>query len=93
MTEIVPIIFDVFGYHIPKFSVHCSRLANCDGFLKTLISLGDQKLARFSHIANQISLVQIHIHSIFEDSDVQVDDVPVFQRSAVGNPVANDLVD
>ena len=90
---VLPIFFYEFRNDVAELSVHGARFTNRDSFFQTFIGFGDQKFARFSDLANQIGLVEVDMNSIFVDSYVEVDNITVFERSAIRNAVADDLVD
>jgi hypothetical protein len=78
--------------HIANISVHSSRLANGDCLFQTFIRFGHEEFTAFGNFPDQISLIEINVEPILVDSDIEVDNITIFQWSAVGDTVANDFI-
>lgn len=86
------IFLDEFCDNVTDLPVHSAGLADGNGFLEAFVGFGDEKFAWFCNFAHKISLIEINMKAIFEDCDIKVNNISIFQRSVVGNSVANDFV-
>jgi len=88
----LPVLFYKFCDNISKLSVHSSWFAYFHGLLQALVSFSDQKFARFCNLADQVGLIEVHMHSILVNSHVQIYNISIFKRSIIRNAVANYFV-
>jgi hypothetical protein len=93
LVSYLPILFYILAYNIADLSVHSARLTYFEGFLKRVIGLFDQKFARFGDLAYQISFIEVDVHAVLINSNIEVDYVSILQRSHVGYSMAYYLVD
>ena len=70
-----------------------ARTSRCDPLVHGHPGLDHQTPIGVGHLPHSQGDGGVAVHSVQEDGDVHVDDVTVGQRSAVGDPVADHLVD
>jgi hypothetical protein len=61
--------------------------------LETFVGFLNEKLRRLRHFADIVGLVEVDVEALKQYSDVEVDNVSVFQGPVVRNAMANYLVD
>lgn len=57
-----------------------------------MVGLFDKETTRLSDFPNKVGLVEIRVEPVFVHSDVEVDDVSLFEWTTIGDAVADDLV-
>ncbi len=64
-----------------------------DGTIKTFARHLDEETRRLVDVTHGIRGVDVAVKAIEKGADVDVDNVPFFELSAVGNAVTDDLID
>lgn len=89
----IPAFFDELRYDVSHLTVHCPRLTYIYGFHQCFIGLSHQEFTRLRYFSNQVGLIQISMHTLLVNSNVEVDDISVLERTTVGYTMADDFID